>query len=387
MGEEYRGACEHLVLGELLKILAEFGKKASKRHIGRSGGSKMWFQILTVVCALCGPSRLWAADADPGNQAPVQAQAQAQDQAPAQDRSAEGDNDPIKALTMDLCQSQAEGHYQLNAIGFTAHAEIICSGLTNIIATFYSKAGGTPGTMLHLDLALNGQDVIFLSYDPSPDAAKGMTGGLPMPELQLNIEALKRGQLVGEYRTILLHRPVALNIPKSGRPYPDVKMLASKDRDYLKVIGRYLIEGAAMAAFQTFVNPPVKLEIQIRKSGLQRIIVSDNYFGFALLNGMAVSDTNNFGDVFAASIGVDDTLSGKVHAIHIRGHLLNDDELEFWYDNSKTGMMGPFMAKRDTRPAVVLPTKNLAPAQINTRISSGPGNRRHTGPVNRPRQF
>jgi hypothetical protein len=75
-----------------------------------------------------------------------------------------------------------------------AHAEIICSGLTNIIATFYSEAGGTSGTMLHLDLSLNGQHAIFLSYDPSPDAAKGLTGGLPMPELQLNIKALKTGQ-------------------------------------------------------------------------------------------------------------------------------------------------------------------------------------------------
>jgi hypothetical protein len=306
-----------------------------------------WFQILTVICALCGSSRLWAADADLGNRAPVQVQVQAQDQAPAQDQggSADGDNDPIKALTMDLCQSQAEGHYELNAIGFTAHAEIICSGLTNIIATFYSKASGTPGTMLHLDLALNGQDVIFLSYDPSPDAAKGMIGGLPMPELQLNIEALKTGQLVGEYRTILLQRPVALNINKSGRPYPDVKMLASKDRDYLKVIGRYILEGVAVASFQKFVNPPVKLEIQIRKSGLQRIIVSDKYFGFALLNGMAVSDAKNFGDVFAASLGVDDTLNGKVTTTHIRGHMLNDDELELWYDNSKTGMMGPFRVR------------------------------------------
>jgi hypothetical protein len=269
-----------------------------------------WLQILTLVCALFGSSRAWAADADPGNRAPsrprtpaqIQAQAHAQAQAQAQDQggSADSGNDPIKALTTDLCQSEAEGHYELNAIGFTAQAEIICSGLTNVIATFYSKTSGVPGTMLHLDLALNGKDVIFLSYDPSADAAKGMTGGLPMPELQLDIEALKRGQLVGEYRTILLQRPVALNIKKSGRAYPDVKMLASKDRDYLKVIGRYILEGAAVAAFQKFVNPPVKLEVQIRKSGLQRIIVSDQNFGFALLNGMAVSDAKNFGDVFAA---------------------------------------------------------------------------------------
>jgi hypothetical protein len=346
-----------------------------------------WLKILTLVCALGGSSRLWAADADPGNQAPspLQTLAQIQAQAQGQGGSADGDNDPIKTLTASLCQSEAEGHYELDAIGFTAHAEIICSGLTNVIATFYSKTSGAPGTMLHLDLALNGKDVMFLSYDPSPDAAKGMTGGLPMPELQLNIEALKRGQLVGEYRTILLQRPVALNIKKSGRPYPDVKMLASKDRDYLKVIGRYILEGTAVTAFQKVINPPVKLEIQITKSGVQRIIVSDKDFGFALLNGMAVSDMNNFGDVFAASVGVDDTLNGKVHAVHIRGHMLTDDELEFWYDESKIGMMGPFMARRDTRPAAVLPAKKPDTTQIDKRTSPGPGNRRSTWPVNRPR--
>ena len=122
------------------------------------------------------------------------------------------------------------------------------------------------------------------------------------------------------------------------------------------VPGRYVV--ASTPNLKAVIRPPAYITIRII-NGIQRIFLIDQGKEGVLLNGMESTETNNFGDVFAASGGVDDTRYGAVFETHVRGHLLRDDPdtIEFWYINSLIGINGPFYAKRDTSPSKTLDQK------------------------------
>lgn len=82
--------------------------------------------------------------------------------------------------------------------------------------------------------------------------------------------------------------------------------------------------------------------------GMQRIFVSDQNLAYALFNGLRATERENSKDVFSAISGVVDGAYGKSVMTHVRGHMLNDDEIEFYYATTLKGLKGPFRAKRDT---------------------------------------
>ena len=282
--------------------------------------TNQFFRAFLGMVAVCGSQTLWAEnDADK--------------------------LDPAK-LTQDLCQSQAEGLYRAVLPNEEVQVEIICTGQSKILATVYSNRRQIASTMVHL--SIEGSKVVFLSYDPSADQ---VPGGMPLPELVLDIEALKRGEMVGEHTTARFPRPLAFSVKKEFS-FPNLASLANSDRDWTMVPGRYIVE--VTRQLKPMIVPPAYLSIKIR-NGIQRILINDQSAGLGLLNGLTATADKNFGDVFAGTWGVDDTLFGKVIMTHVRGHMLSKDELEFWYINSEVGMAGPFKAKRDTAAAMLLP--------------------------------
>jgi hypothetical protein len=80
---------------------------------------------------------------------------------------------------------------------------------------------------------------------------------------------------------------------------------------------------------------------------MQRIFLMDKNTGLSFLNGLRATDSDNSGDVFAATTGIDDSTYGKSATSHLRGHMLGDDAIEFYYINTQKGIVGPFRAKRD----------------------------------------
>jgi hypothetical protein len=300
-----------------------------------------------------------------------------------------------KKLIQELCRSQAEGIYRETFLtGQAAEeflVEIICVGESKIRATIYNKQNRAFGTMVYL--SIEGPNVVFLTYDPAEEGSED-AGGLPMPELSVDIARLKQGELNGRLFMGRLMRPWGVVMKKSDSPldrFPRVTGLGNPKRNFTMVPGRYQIDPPSKQAPTTVErtppgrrpitrapakNPakpsatnlpeptsdlwqpiamPALVTIFIR-GGVQRIILRDQNDARVLLNGLPTSQELNYYDAFAASSGVDNTLNGKAITNHVRGHLINDDQIELWLINSIIGIAGPYTATRAKDGSRVLPT-------------------------------
>lgn len=281
-------------------------------------------------------------------------------------QTALADDDPVAGAVQDICQSgQAEGGYQgmLSPDLALAQLYIICVGTSSIYATASVKGSGSYMSMVHI--AVDGDRISFLSYDPSNDGSKTSPGRMPSPEFRVSIEALIRGEMVGTYRTLRL-APQVISLKKS-MTFPNVMALADSSRSYSKVPGHYILENPER--LRGAVVPPAYVTVEII-GGIQRITLSGANNGIALLNGLKATDLDNSKDVFAATSGIDDGAYGKSTLSHLRGHMLNNDEIEFYYINTKTGVVGPFRAKRDAGGDLILSaTPPLAPSHTRRQTS------------------
>jgi hypothetical protein len=200
--------------------------------------------------------------------------------------------------------------------------------------------------MVHL--AVDGDVMSFLSYDPSEDGSKTSPGRTPSPELKVSIEALKHGEMIGTYRTSRLIRPLAIKVKRSMR-FPDV--FANSLASYNRVRGQYILQNPER--LKGIVTPPVYILIDI-VAGIQRIILWDKNNNYSLFSGLRATESDNMHDIFMANSGIDDAAYGKSFMSHVRGHMVDVDEIEFWYINTQTGVVGPFRAKRDMRGDLAL---------------------------------
>jgi hypothetical protein len=274
----------------------------------------------------------------------------------ADDDDANREKNPATILTKEICdpdKSNADGVYKAKLGRDVLAAYVMCSGTTSLIVTVNTKMGRASGTMAHV--LPDGENVSFLSFDPAQDAAKTSPGGLPLPEMTVNIEALKMGVLTGEYSSLRVPVPLSLSIPKT-ESFKKLSELVNPNHNWTMVPGRYVV--ASTPNLKAVIRPPAYITIRII-NGIQRVFLIDQGKEGVLLNGMEATENNNFGDVFAASGGVDDTRYGAVFETHVCGHLLRDDPdtIEFWYINSLIGINGPFYAKRDTSPSKTLDQK------------------------------
>jgi hypothetical protein len=285
-----------------------------------------FLSILLVAAVITGSVRSWADDDDDDKK-----------------------KDPAATLTKEICdpdKSNADGIYQAKLGRDVLTAYVMCSGTTSLVVTMNTKMGSASGTMAHV--ILDGENVSFLSFDPAGDAAKTSSGGLPLPVMTVNIEALKTGVLTGEYSSLRVPVPLSFSIPKI-ESFKKLSELANPSHNWTMVPGRYVVMSSPN--LKAVIRSPAYITIRII-NGIQRIFLMDQGKEGALLNGMEATEKKNFGDVFAASGGVDDTRYGAVFETHVRGHLLRDDPdmIEFWYISSLIGIHGPFYAKRDTSP-------------------------------------
>ena len=251
----------------------------------------------------------------------------------------------VAEAVQDICKTgRAEGGYTKTLSPDLGPAEIyiICVGSSSVYATASLKSAGGFASMVHI--TVEGDRISFLSYDPLESGSKTSAGLMPSPEFHFSIEALKRGELIGDYRSLRLVWPVEISFKKFVS-FPNVRALANGSRSYSKVPGRYIIENPAQ--LRGLVTSPAYVRIDITV-GMQRIFVSDQNLAYGLFNGLRATERENSKDVFSAISGVDDGTYGKSVMTHVRGHMLSDDEIEFYYFTTLKGMKGPFRAKRDT---------------------------------------
>jgi hypothetical protein len=242
----------------------------------------------------------------------------------------------------NICQGgQAEGGYftDLPSDMGVAKFYIICVGSSSVVATAWAKHSSSYVSMVHL--AVDGDVMSFLSYDPSEDGSKTSPGRTPSPELKVSIEALGHGEMIGTYRTSRLTRPLAIEVKRSMR-FPNV--FSNSSANYNSVKGQYILQNPEQ--LKGIVAPPVYILIDI-VAGMQRIVLSDKNNSYALFSGLRATESDNMNDIFMANSGIDDATYGKSFISHVRGHMMNVDEIEFWYINTQTGVVGPFRAKRD----------------------------------------
>jgi len=241
-----------------------------------------------------------------------------------------------------ICQSgEAEGAYftSLPSDMGLAKFYIICVGSSNVVATGWAKHSFSYVSMVHL--AVDGDVMSFLSYDPSEEASKTSPGRTPSPDLKVSIQALQHGEIVGTYNTSRLTRPLAIKVKRSMK-FPDVS--ASSLNSFSSVRGRYVLQNPEQ--LKGIATPPVYILIDI-VGGIQRIVLLDRNNSYPLLSGLRATESDNGTGIFMANSGIDDATYGKSFISHVRGHMVNSDEIELWYINSQTGVVGPFRAKRD----------------------------------------
>jgi hypothetical protein len=252
----------------------------------------------------------------------------------------------------DLCQSgKAEGEYDadiptLNRL-IRVRLYILCQGTTGMVATGYVPASGTVQSMVHVFVD-DGDTISFLSWDPT--SAMIAAGHLPSPELHVSIEALKNGVLRGSYQNQSEASAMNIYVPRNEDPSklpPDILSKKNPDRDFTRVKGRFLLEHPERLGISMGF---ITLNIV---AGAQVAHLNDGDGTSALLlSGLRATATN--GDLFAINSGVDDGVYGASVINHIRGHLTNDCEIEFWFFTTQLGFRGPLLAKRmpATAPAL-----------------------------------
>lgn len=234
----------------------------------------------------------------------------------------------------------------------SAQISIVCVGTIRIVATI---AQFLPRNKLFTTLvytAADGDKFSFVSFKVSDDDSRELTPiGGPDARLEISIQALRQGSLKGSFRALYSKEPISFNVPRD-QVFP--KFTADKNGDFSSgVPGVYEITDAKFGPL--ILTPPALLYIDVI-AGIQRINLQDSQStSVALYSGMDAASAGNF---FAANSGTTDGLGALAQLLHIRGHMISADEIEFYFYNTQNGMMGPARAKRLT-PIKTAPSAEL----------------------------
>jgi hypothetical protein len=257
----------------------------------------------------------------------------------ADDGGADGNS-----VIRELCQNgRTEGAYMQSFGKYTGYAFLICTSASSMVAVVRSKDGHFDLTMAHT--AINGDNLYFVTFDPSDDQAGAALGNIPDPRLKLSILALREGKMEGEYRSMILRKPVKV-LTQRAKGFPN--LIAQANPAFGTITGRFVIDHIeqlervkAMApAYVAIESIGPRLRVNLNDSGTIQ---------FGLYNGISAKDAGN---VVYASSGVDDSLGGKSPFVHVRGYLVDEKHLELFFFQSQYGMVGPISAHRVTDPLV-----------------------------------
>jgi hypothetical protein len=257
----------------------------------------------------------------------------------------DGGADPDSVIR-ELCQNgRTEGAYMQSFGNETGNAFLVCTSASSMVAEVRAKKSYYDLTMAHT--AINGDNLYFVTFDPSDDGARGALGNSPDPRLKLNISALRQGNMQGEYRTMILKKPVMVSASRAVA-FPNLIAQANSAFDYRMITGRFVIDhveqlkrvGAVAPAYVAIESIGPRLRVNLNDSG---------NIQYGLYNGISAKDADK--NVVYASSGVDDSLGGKNPFVHVRGYLVEKDHLELFFFQSQYGMVGPISAHRDTGPS------------------------------------
>jgi hypothetical protein len=252
------------------------------------------------------------------------------------------DDGSADAVIRELCQNgRTEGVYMQSFGNDTGYAFLICTSSSSMVAEVRSKNAYFDLTMAHT--AINGDNLYFVTFDTSDDGARGALGNTPDPRLKLSISALRQGIMRGEYRSMILRKPVMVLASRSVG-FPNLIPQANPAFDYRMITGRFVIDHieqlkrveAVAPAYVAIESIGPRLRVNLNDSGTIQ---------YGLYNGIGAKD-----NVVYASSGVDDSLGGKNRFVHVRGYLVDENHLELFFFQSQYGMVGPISAHRDRDP-------------------------------------
>ena len=186
----------------------------------------------------------------------------------------DGGADPV---IRELCQNgRTEGVYMQSFGNDTGYAFLICTSSSSMIAEVRTKNGYFDLTMAHT--AINGDNLYFVTFDPSDDGARGALGNSPDPRLKLSISALEQGIMQGEYRTMMLKKPVMVSTSRAVA-FPNLVAQANSAFDYRMITGRFVIDhieqlkrvGAVAHAYVAIKSIGPRLRVNLNNSGSMSI--------------------------------------------------------------------------------------------------------------------
>lgn len=227
----------------------------------------------------------------------------------------------------------AEGHYVVKtSLPRLIHINIICMNHQALAASLRAEDDTVNFSLVHT--AVDGDVISFVTFHISPDDAKTMSSSNTDVRLRLDIPSLKQGILKGSFRALNRVDPVSINGTRSGNVFPSL-FAGGNNR-----------AGKPLEGSFAFTSPKFKGVVAIEViGGLQRVNLNIEEMGAArvLYNGLPAGEAA--GVVYATS-GVDDGTSGNIGLLHVRGRLLNPNELELYYLDTKKGLVGPLRATR-----------------------------------------
>lgn len=254
----------------------------------------------------------------------------------------------ISEKIAELCASgKVEGHYRPATISMgKVDLYLLCIGDSRIVAS----VGWGDKPRLYDTLVFNAVDgdVLTLS-DFKLDFEEG--GGLPASgqaykRLQLSISALKNSELKGRFRAVRIVRSVPV-VAVREESFPDAMALADTSRDYgREIVGLYQLDQKVRGL--NFGMPTV-IDVDVLGNQQRLALIDGRNESLTMYMGMVHNNHN----VFYAGSGL---RNAAMPFIHVRGRLIDQDKIEFYYFSTMSGMSGPYTA---TRTDAVLPRRKL----------------------------
>jgi hypothetical protein len=234
----------------------------------------------------------------------------------------------------EMCGSgQVEGSYVVDwKDDIRIRINLICTGPESLIATLR----GMDGVDIFYSLlfsAIDGDYYSFTSYGTGRNDAGYIGTNTLALILKLKLSDLKTGYLSGTFVGANGWERVAIKGSRTTAfmPLP----VANPDAKYLLRDGLYV---------PLDPQTPVKLiDIEI-VGGIQRILAKfDIGNALKMLNG---ADAALLTDGFYATSSYSRGETGRTAIAHMRGHMVAEDLIEFYYINMELGLLGPFLARR-----------------------------------------
>ena len=253
--------------------------------------------------------------------------------------AARADEDSALKVYQDLCAGEsAEGSYvaTLGAAG-KFRINIVCVSPSSLAASLRDMSGGNIMFSL-VHTAVDDDTISFLTFHIAADDAKTMSAMNADIRLKLDLPSLRQGILKGSYKALQKADPIFFETRREAA-FPNLLIKTNRTVDFKKTFpGSFQISAGPLKPDLTFIMMTDIL------GGIQRLNINfPGASGFVLHNGLSAT---NAGDVFYATSGVDDGASGRVNLLHIRGRILNPNEYEIYYLDTRTGLKGPLKAKR-----------------------------------------